>query len=116
VQTGSETFWRIKPDLQDSYSRDGGLEINVKGVILNVQTNTLRTPSVVADALLGQGEALDCFNTRLQDTAAMKAYIENAAALQQMEVISTIDNPTERASSYKKVFGECCASDVIVPQ
>jgi hypothetical protein len=85
-------------------------------VILNVQTNTLRTPSVVADALLGQGEALDCFNTRLQDTAAMKAYIENAAMLQQMEVIAKIDNPAEKASAYKKVFGDCCASDVIVPQ
>jgi hypothetical protein len=114
--TGSETFWRIKPDLKDSYSRDGGLEINVKGVILNVQTNTLRTPSVVADALLGQGEALDCFNTRLQDTAAMKAYIENAAMLQQMEVIAKIDDSKDKASAYKKVFGDCCASDVIVPQ
>lgn len=113
--TGTEEFWRIKPDLQDTYSRDGGLEINVKGVILNVQTNTLRTASVVADALLGQGEALDCFNTRLQDAAALKTHLENAAMLQQMEIIDGIDDRNEKASAYKKVFGDCCASDVIVP-
>ena len=57
-----------------------------------------------------------CLNTKLQDAAAMKAYIDNATALQQMEVIAKIDNPAEKASAYKKVFGDCCASDVIVPQ
>jgi hypothetical protein len=114
--TGSETFWRIKPNLQDIYSREGGLEIKVRGVILNVQTNILRTPSVIADALLGQGEALDCFNTRLQDTAAVKAYLDNAATLQQMDAIASIDNPVEKAAAYKKVFGDCCTSDVIVPR
>ncbi|MGB0862839.1 MAG: hypothetical protein ACPGXZ_07960 [Saprospiraceae bacterium] len=112
---GTETFWRIKPDLQDTYSRNGGLEINVRGVILNVQTNTLRTSSVVADALLGQGEALDCFNTRLQDSAALKTHLENAALLQQMEIISEVESQ-DKPSAYKKVFGDCCASDVIVPQ
>lgn len=100
---------------EDTYSRDGGLEIKVKGVILNVATNTLRTPSVVADALLGQGEALDCFNTRIQDADAMRQYMENAAYLQQMEVIDRIDDAKDKASAYKKVFGDCCASDVIVP-
>jgi len=112
---GSQTFWRIKPDLEDTYSRDGGLEIKVKGVILDVTTNTLRTPSVVADALLGQGEALDCFNTRIQDADAMRHYMENATYLQQMEIINQIEDAKDKASSYKKVFGDCCASDVIVP-
>jgi hypothetical protein len=46
----------------------------------------------------------------------MKAYIENAAMLQQMEVIAKIDDSKDKASAYKKVFGDCCASDVIVPQ
>jgi hypothetical protein len=109
-------FWRIRPTLEDSYSKNNGLAIKVKGVILNVQTHTLRTPSVVADALLGQGEALDCFNAKLQDAAAVKTHLENAIMLQQMEIVNAIEDSKDKASAYKKVFGTCCASDVIVPQ
>lgn len=59
-----EIFWRIRKDLEDTYQHgDGGLEIKVNGPILKVKTHTLKTSSVVTDAFLGQGEALDCYVT-----------------------------------------------------
>lgn len=89
----------------DSYV-SGELSIGVPGVILNVQQHILNTDSVVADAVLGQGEALDCFNKRLQDAAAMKAHLENAELLQKMEIIH--QEEYDKATNYKKVFGACC--------
>jgi len=42
-----------------------------------VDKHTLRTDSIITDTILGQGEALDCFNMRLQNEAALKAELEN---------------------------------------
>lgn len=109
-------FWRIRPTLEDSYAKTNGLAIKVKGVILNVQNHILRTPSVVADALLGQGEALDCFNAKLQDAAALKTHLENAALLQKMEIVSNIGEAEAQAAAYKKVFGDCCDTPQTINQ
>lgn len=106
-ETEPETFWRIRKDIEDTYSA-GGLEIRVKGPILNVNTHTLKTSSVVVDALLGQGEALDCYNMKLQDADAIKSQLGNIGILQQMEAIQGIEDPAQRAELYKKVFGACC--------
>lgn len=56
--------------------------VTIKGVILNVQEEILRTDSLIVDAILGQGDALDCFNLRIQDAEAERAYLQNA----QMQV------------------------------
>ena len=63
--------------------------------------------------MLGQGEALECFNTRLQDSASMKMHLENAAMLQKMEIVERIEDPIEKAAAYKKVFGECCENQPV---
>ena len=105
---GIEKFWGKIAGNLDSYSLGDGLEINVPGVILNVQKHILRTDSVVADALLGQGEALDCFNMRTQDATAMQAYLANAELLQKMEIVDQQATPADKAAIYKKVFGDCC--------
>lgn len=102
---GTETFYGKKTGNLDNYI-SGGLSIDVPGVILSVQKHILRTDSVVADALLGQGEALDCFNMRLQDAEAMKAHLANAELLQKMEIIH--NQEFDKAGAYKKVFGSCC--------
>ena len=104
---GTETFWAKKAGTLDAYT-GGGLSIAVPGIILNVQSHVLRTDSVVADALLGQGEALDCFNLRLQDAEAMKAHLGNAETLQRMVIVDGMETALDKATNYKKVFGDCC--------
>lgn len=107
---GQQHYYRKKKDLSQTY-RDK----TVPGIILDVQHRMLRTDSVIVDALLGQGEALDCFNIKLQEAANMKAYMENFTLyLQQlekqqaMEIIDAIEHPNEKADLYKRVFGDCC--------
>lgn len=100
-------YWRKKKDLTQLYE-DDNIKIPIPGIILNVQKITLKTPSVIGDALLGQGEALDCYNQKLQDAATEKAFLDNKITEQMMEIIQKVENPEERAKLYKKVFGECC--------
>jgi hypothetical protein len=70
----------------------------------------MRTDSVVVDSLLGQGEALDCYNQKLQDIAVEKAQLDNDAETQRQELMQTLigNDPTVAADKYKKVFGPCC--------
>lgn len=103
----TERFWRIRKGIEDTYS-SGGLEIRVKGVIQSVSKQTLRTSSLVVDSLLGQGEALDCFNQKLQDAAAVAEQLKNLEMLQKLESIENLGDPAQRAEMYKRVFGACC--------
>ncbi len=123
--TGTETFYRIKKDLLDTYT-NGDLVVKVKGVILSVQQHTLHTDSLVCDAVLGQGEALDCFNQKAQDAETQRIYINNLAnaqriinsisdqqnvadiLTQQITTVNDITDPVIKAEHYKKVFGDCC--------
>ena len=82
--------------------------IHINGVILNVQRNTLRTDSVIADALMGQGEALDCFNQQAQNAIAVGENLKNLELMQKIALIEGITDPEQKAALYKKVFGECC--------
>lgn len=98
----------------------------VPGIIKNVKKRTLRTDSVVVDALLGQGEALDCYNQNLQQAAVTETELDNQSKEQQITidmekwqqeqekieqaiaVINGITDPVEKAKLYKKVFTDCC--------
>lgn len=80
----------------------------VNGIILSTQERIIRTPSLVCDALLGQGEALDCYNQHLQDAAATNTHLKNLELVQQLASIELITDPLERATAYKKIFGNCC--------
>jgi len=82
--------------------------LDISGVILQVQTNILRTQSLVADAILGQGEALDIFNSRAQDAISIRENITNLETIQQLEVINSIADSNVKAEMYKKVFEDCC--------
>ena len=68
----------------------------------------LPTDSVIVDSILGQGEALDCFNLKLQDNAVLESQLNNDIKQQSIDIINAITDPIERASLYKKVFGDCC--------
>jgi hypothetical protein len=80
----------------------------VPGIILDVKKRILRTDSLVVDALLGQGEALDCYNQHLQAIAVNKAQLDNDQQTQQMQILTNISDPLQQADKYKKVFGPCC--------
>lgn len=121
-------YVRKRKDLSQSYRNK-----SVNGIILDVTHRIMRTPSLVTDALLGQGEALDCYNQKLQDAAVISAALNNEAAEisnqyseQQLTItneqwetekdrltkaitlIESITDPIERAKLYKKVFTDCC--------
>lgn len=116
-------YYKKKAGLEDIYEASSGNSLNIKipGVILNVNRNTLRTPAVVVDALLGQGDALDCFNQLQQEAAAEKLQIENnklqteikSIELEQrkldlaLEIISKLP-PEQQAEAYKTMLNNCC--------
>jgi hypothetical protein len=92
-----------------TYTKNGqSKSLRVEGIILNISHYTLRTDSVICDAVMGQGEALDCFNVQLQDAAVLSAQLQNYTTLQALQVIDGITDPMEKAKLYKKVFGDCC--------
>ena len=101
-----ESFWTCKPE-GETY-RVGNMDVNIPGIILQVQSNILRTDSLVADALLGQGEALDCFNMRAQDAVAIGENLKNLELMQKIEIIEGLDDPQAKADAYKSVFFQYC--------
>jgi hypothetical protein len=80
----TETIYRVKKDCIDEFRNDV-IDIKVHGVILSVKKQTLLTSSVIGDALLGAGDALDCFNQKAQDASNMADYISNLSAMQRLE-------------------------------
>jgi hypothetical protein len=60
--------------------------INVKGVILDVSERILPVEHIVCEALLGQGEALDCYNMRLQNASAEEAELANQRTRYENEI------------------------------
>jgi hypothetical protein len=96
-------YVRVKKDLEQVHENR-----KVQGIILDVTNRILRTPSLVVDALLGQGESLDCYNQKLQDAATQNAEMQNRKLEQALKIIDTIERPEEQAHLYKKVFTECC--------
>ncbi|MEM1000967.1 MAG: hypothetical protein AAGN35_28185, partial [Bacteroidota bacterium] len=116
-------YWRKAVGLQQTYS-SGGVAISVPGVITGVQRYILRTDSVIVDALLGQGEALDCYNARLQEEAALAAELRNARYVQEttqtkakedaaLAAIAAISDPIQQADAWRKTFGEYGLEDTI---
>jgi hypothetical protein len=116
-------YYKKKAGLEDIYEASSGNSLNIKvpGVILNVNRTILRTPAVIVDALLGQGDALDCFNQLQQEAAAEKLQIENnklqteikSIELEQrkldlaLEIIRKLP-PEQQAEAYKTMLNNCC--------
>ena len=122
------SYIRKKLDLQQTAEGH-----TVPGIIMNVSKRVLRTDSAVVDAVLGQGEALDCYNQNLQQSAVKATELSNTrmeqmttieqqqweqqqaqweqqqAQLQQaINIIDGLADPKEKVLLYKKVFGDCC--------
>lgn len=112
LNANQDCLWLRVRNLSDSYAN-----ITVPGVILGVQTHVLRTPSVIVDSLLGQGEALDCYNMNLQekeieakDAAIQENELRNTLMQTSIATLNAIPDPVQRAEAYKNMFIEpkCC--------
>ena len=83
--------------------KEGHVE-EVDGVVLNVDRNVLRTPAVIVDALLGQGEALDCFNAQGQEAKMQIEKLEAKKLDLALQALEAITDPVQRAEMYAKMF------------
>ncbi len=102
-----QTFYRKDPSLTDKAE---GIE--VPGVIKKVQFNVLRTPAVIIDALMGQGESLDCYNQKLQAAAVDRSDLNNDITRTALEIIGSFPTPQERTRAYVALLRECeCQPD-----
>jgi hypothetical protein len=124
LQVPSIDYWRKRANLTDTYT-SGGLDIKVPGVILSAASHILRTDSVIVDAVLGQGEALDCYNIRLQEAAATAQELQNKRFDQEtafdldqrtlaLDILRGITDPVQAAEAYRRVFGECCGTEQLM--
>lgn len=102
-----ESYCVCESEGEDYEIISGREPIHVDGVILNVQRNVLRTDSVVADALIGHGEALDCFNQRVQDAIAVSEHLKNLETVQKINLISSIEDPGLKVELCKSNFCSC---------
>lgn len=91
--------------------RKGFLKID--GVMLDLKVRVLRTDGIVADAFLGHGETLDCFNQKLQDEATKteilkneELAIKNKQEQLKLDIIESISKPAEKLEAYKALFPE----------
>lgn len=93
-------YVRVRKDLKQEYR---GKTIN--GIILNATHRVLRTPSVIVESLLGQGEALDCYNSKMQDAATTNADLENQKLSKALELMESVSDVNEKAKLFNLVFG-----------
>jgi hypothetical protein len=102
------------PPLEASYLRKRTeisypiANMQIEGVVYDVAYHSLRTDALIADALLGQGEALDCYNIKLQNESVQEAILNNNAKQQAITILDGISDPIKKAELFKKVNGDCC--------
>jgi hypothetical protein len=110
-----------KANLTDTYIDPNAaidpFTITVPGVVLSGTKHIMRTNSLIVDSLLGQGEALDCYNMNLQEQGIKREILNNDRLQQQldintqaMDIIANLATFEDKAANYKKVFGDCCDS------
>ena len=68
---------------------------------MNVQKTTLKTSSVLAEAILGQVDALDCFNLQIQDSESQKGYMDLFEREQRLKI-----EESRAANEHDKVAAE----------
>jgi hypothetical protein len=99
----STCLWLRVKGLTDTFEN-----FTVPGVILSAKRHVLKTPSVIVDSLLGQGEALDCYNMNTQQQAVITQQLNNQKLSQAIDIIDGFATNDDKAKFYKKVFGDCC--------
>lgn len=92
----------------------------VNGIVIGVNKYVVKTDGIIVDALLGGGEALDCYNSMMQNIALSGAAMDVVASQQRIEIADKIIDATPEApvapevlelvKNYNNMFGSCCAT------
>lgn len=103
VLSQNDKYLRVNRGIISIYKDDiTQAEFALPGTILSVTKNVMRTEGVIVEALLGQGEALDGYATRLQELEVTRREAEVAqkqAESQRADLLNQVvrDNDAERA-------------------
>ena len=81
--------------------------MTVNRLFFATDRHVLHTDAYITDAILGTGEALDCFNQKLQDAAAIEAALDNLKILQQLVAIEGMLSPQDRLDAIARLSGSC---------
>jgi len=112
---GSELgrYLRVRKGVISTYKDDlTESEITVPGIILSVIKSVLRTEGVIVEAILGTGDALDGYATRLQELEVRRREAEVALATAKAETASLInqlvkDNNSDAAKILTELVCPC---------
>ena len=80
----------------------------VDGVVLSEQQITMRTDSVIVEALLGQADALDAYAMEIQAAAANEKTLANRRTELILDTLAEIADPEKRAELGARLLGTCC--------
>ena len=112
ASVSSRINFKKNPDLESTYNTPDGNQFTVRGIIKNVTHRVLPTDSLIVDALLGGGEALDCFGLKTQDNETIRVSLENDKVSKGLTILDAITDPAAKAEAYDKMFGEkCCETN-----
>lgn len=81
-----------------------GQDNKVDGVVLQESTITMRTESLVVEALLGQADALDAYALHSQSAEVEAKRLEASRQEVALGILNEIANPVERAAAYARMF------------
>jgi hypothetical protein len=92
----------VRAQVSDYKDKITKAEFSIPGFIMAVTKNVMRTEGVIVEALLGQGEALDGYATRLQELEVTRREAEVAqkqTEAQRAELLNQVirDNDADRA-------------------
>lgn len=88
-------------------SRIAGGKPTVPGVVMETNSFILPTDSVVADALLGNVDALDSFAMPIQEQEVRSVTIDNDLRMLARDAISSIENTETRAKYIVRLLETC---------
>lgn len=108
---GGGSYLRVRKDLNTTVTV-GDDALTVLGIPLRVDTRVLRTEGVIAEALLGQGNALDPYSEGLQGESVRAKVLANDVAVAQTKretLAQTVvnDGNAPGAKLFAEVF-PCC--------
>jgi len=110
--SGSDKYLRVKKDIVSTYKDTvSGTEISVPGIILAATKSVMRTEGIIVEALLGKGEALDDYATKLQEIEVKRREAEaakEAAEAEKAELINRLAGNNEKEKA--QILAELIAS------
>ncbi|MEM8526315.1 MAG: hypothetical protein AAGG68_16860 [Bacteroidota bacterium] len=120
--TENFTYYRKKrKHFENENEANPEVGYRLPGIVVSIENRIFRTDSVIVDALLGHGEALDCFNLELQDATVTKAHLDNIGIAQEqrkfneaIEALNAVSDPELKAKLYETLFKECCSEKIII--